>query len=121
VSENVLEVTEENWEEEVLKSKLPVIVDFWAEWCAPCRMMAPIFEELSKEYTGKLKFAKLNTEQNQNIAMRYGIMSIPTLGIFYKGQPIGGIVGAVPKGYLKSQIDTILNKLNTGPKELPQN
>jgi thioredoxin 1 len=110
--ENLFEVNEKNWREEVLESDIPVIVDFWAEWCPPCRMIAPVFEELSKEYKGKLKFAKLDTDKNQTIAVKYGVMSIPTLSIFHKGRPVERIVGAVPKDHLKSKIDSVLRNLD---------
>ena len=106
-----LEITDATFEDVVLNSDKPVVVDFWAAWCGPCRMVAPVFEELSKEYEGKLKFVKLNTDQNQDISMRYGVMSIPTLGIFHKGQVVDGVVGALPKDTLKSKIDQALAKM----------
>ncbi len=111
IGENLYKATSENWEELVINSDIPVIVDFWAEWCMPCRMLAPIFEETAREYKGKVKFVKLNTDENRDISMRYGVMSIPTLGIFYKGEPIDGIVGAVPKSVLKAKLDEVLKKI----------
>lgn len=108
---NLIEGTSQNWDTEVMNSDTPVIVDFWAEWCGPCRMVAPVFEELSHEYAGKLKFVKLNTDQNQDISARYGVMSIPTLGIFHKGQAVDAVVGALPKDHLKSKIDQALTKI----------
>ncbi len=104
----MLNLTKENFEKEVLQSDVPVVVDFWAEWCGPCRMMAPIFEELSKEYGGKVKFAKLNTEEEQEIPGKYGIMGIPTLIVFKDGKEIGRSVGALPKEALKQKIDEII-------------
>jgi len=83
-----LAVTEDTFEQEVLKSDLPVLVDFWAEWCGPCRMVAPIVEELAGEYTGRLKVAKVDVDDNQRLAIRYQIMSIPTLGVFRGGEMI---------------------------------
>lgn len=108
----LLHLTNENFDREVLKSKTPVIVDFWAAWCPPCRMLAPVFEDLSneKEYAGKLKFAKLDTEEAPEIASRYGIMSIPSLLIFAGGKVKGTIVGAVPKDELKKKIGEILKQ-----------
>lgn len=111
ISENVIKATSENWDEAVMKSKLPVLVDFWAEWCGPCRMVGPVIEELAKEYKGKMLFAKLNVDENQPIAMRYGVMSIPTLGFFNKGEPVDGVVGALPKSALQQKVDGVLGKV----------
>ncbi|OFX27494.1 MAG: thioredoxin [Armatimonadetes bacterium RBG_16_67_12] len=101
-------VTEQTFDGEVLKSDLPVLVDFWAEWCGPCRMVAPIVEELAGEYTGRLKVAKVDVDDNQNLAMRYSIMSIPTLGVFRGGEMIERIVGYMPKQELKRRLDGAL-------------
>ena len=100
-----LEFTDANFEAEVLKAETPVLVDFWAPWCGPCRMVAPIVAEISKEYDGKLKVGKVNTDDNQNVAARYGIMSIPTLMIFKNGEEVERIVGAQPKQALTGKID----------------
>lgn len=104
--------TDANFETEVLKSDLPVLVDFWAPWCGPCRMVAPIVEEIADEYVGRLKVVKVNTDENQQIAYKYGIMSIPTLGIFDKGEVVDGIVGAVPKQMLIEKIKPHLRQTN---------
>ena len=101
-----LELTEGNFDDEVLKSSVPVLVDFWAEWCAPCRLIAPIVDELATEYAGKVKIGKLNVDQNPQISMNYGIRSIPTLLIFKDGQAVEQLIGAVPK-------NTIVEKLNS--------
>ncbi|MGB9793774.1 thioredoxin [Caldisericum exile] len=92
-----MEVNETNFREEVLDSPIPVLVDFWAEWCVPCKMIEPIILELEREYAGKLKVVRVNVDENQNLAVEYGIMSIPTLGIFVNGLMVDQIVGAVPK------------------------
>jgi thioredoxin 1 len=102
------EVTDGTFETEVLKSEKPVLVDFWAPWCGPCRMVAPLVEELSEEYSDKVKFLKLNTDDNLNTAATYGIRSIPTLLMFKGGQPVDQIVGFRPKGDLKRVIDKAL-------------
>src|SRR3972149_5545405 len=102
------EVTDGSFESEVLKSNVPVLVDFWAPWCGPCRMVAPIVEELADEYDGKVSFVKLNTDDNPMTASRFGIRSIPTLLIFKGGQPVGQIVGARPKSDLKRRLDEAL-------------
>jgi len=89
----------------LIKSKKPVIVDFWAEWCGPCRMSSPIFEELSKEMGAKLDFAKMNVDENPETASKYGVMSIPTFLLFKEGELIGEIHGAMPKPMFKEQIE----------------
>lgn len=97
-------VNDNNFKKEVLESDIPVLIDFWAEWCAPCHQIAPIVEEIANEYAGKLKVAKLDVDSNPNISMNYGIRSIPTLLVFKDGKPYETIVGAIPK-------KQILNKL----------
>ena len=102
------EVTDANFETEVLQSETPVLVDFWAPWCGPCRMVAPIVDELSEEYDGKVKFVKLNTDDNIRTASTYGIRSIPTLLVFKGGDAVGSIIGFRPKGDLKKRLDAVL-------------
>jgi len=97
-------VTDASFEQDVLKSDVPVLVDFWAPWCGPCRMVAPIVDEIAKDFEGKLKVVKLNTDENPNIASQYGIRSIPTLMIFKGGEKVDTVVGAVPKTTLSSTI-----------------
>ena len=97
-------VTDASFEQDVLKSDVPVLVDFWAPWCGPCRMVAPIVDEIAKDFEGKLKVVKLNTDENPNIASQYGIRSIPTLMIFKCGEKVDTVVGAVPKTTLSSTI-----------------
>lgn len=104
-----IEGTDQNFESEVLKSDLPVLVDFWAPWCGPCRMIAPVVEEISQEYTGKLKVVKINTDENQAIAVKYGIRSIPTIGIFKGGKVVDSVIGAVPKQTLVGKFSPYLN------------
>lgn len=101
---NVIEGTDSNFSTEVLQSKLPVLVDFWAPWCGPCRMVAPVVEELAVKYNGQVKFVKVNTDENQQVALQYGIRSIPTLGIFKDGKVVDGVVGAVAKQYLEQKL-----------------
>lgn len=98
----MLELTEANFESEVIKSNLPVIVDYWAPWCGPCRIFTPVIEEVSKEFEGKAKFAKMNTDENQDTAAKYNIMSIPTVLIFKNGNVKATSVGALPKESFKS-------------------
>ncbi len=103
-----VEVNEKSFEEQVLKSNSPVLVDFWAPWCGPCRRVAPIVEELAEEYDGLVGFTKVNTDENPSIASRYSVFSIPTLIVFKDGQPVEQIVGFKPKGELKKHIDRAL-------------
>ncbi|MCX6121466.1 MAG: thioredoxin [Ignavibacteriales bacterium] len=104
-----VELSETNFEQEVLKATTPVLVDFWAVWCGPCKMIAPIVDELAVEYEGKLKIGKVDVDNHQQIAMQYGIRSIPTLLIFKDGKVVEQIVGAAPK---KSLIDKLSKHLN---------
>ena len=101
-------VDEGNFEELVLQAKIPVLVDFWATWCGPCRMVAPVVEELAEEYDGRISFGKVDVDQNSKIASQYGIMSIPSLIIFKDGKPVSNIVGFRPKDQLKKNLDDVL-------------
>ncbi len=103
-----VELSEQGFEEQVLNATGPVLVDFWAPWCAPCRHLAPIVEELAGEYEGRVSFAKVNTDESPNIAARYGIFSIPTLIVFKDGQPVKQMVGLRPKRDLKTSLDEAL-------------
>ena len=106
--ENVLQFTDQNFEQEVLKSDRAVLVDFWAEWCGPCRMVAPAVEALAHEYDGRAKVGKLNVDENQSVMGRFNIRSIPTLLVFKGGEPVGQIIGFRPKGDLKKRLDAVL-------------
>ena len=102
------EVTDATFEEEVINAETPVLVDFWADWCAPCKMIAPIVEELATEFDGKVKFAKVDVDSNPKSAMNFGIRGIPTLLIFSGGKPVDTVVGAVPKSVLKRRLEDAL-------------
>ncbi len=102
------DTSDSTFEADVIGSDLPVLVDFWAPWCGPCRMVAPIVEELAEEYEGKVKFVKLNTDENPQVAGKYGIRSIPTLLVFKGGKPVGQIVGFRPKSDLEKRLQEVL-------------
>lgn len=105
---NLLEITENNFETEVLKSNIPVLIDFWAVWCGPCKLVAPIVEDLAKEYAGKLKVAKCDVDSNQSIAIKYDIRSIPTLLVFKNGEVAQQIIGSLPKHSIKAKVGEVL-------------
>ncbi len=104
----VLEITDQTFEEEVTKSTKPVLVDLWAPWCGPCRMVSPVVERLSEKYEGKFKFCKMNVDENPKTASKYRIMSIPTLMFFKDGQAVDTVVGAVPEAVLQPKIEELL-------------
>ncbi|MBI4653632.1 MAG: thioredoxin [Nitrospirae bacterium] len=108
MSNGITNVTLDSWDEEVLQSTGIVMADFWATWCGPCKMMSPVVEELAKEYEGKAKFVKVNTDENPELASRYKITGIPTLIFFKGGKMVDQVVGAVPKGHLKTKLDSLL-------------
>jgi len=104
-------VNQQNWDSEVINSKIPVFVDFWAEWCGPCRMVGPVVEELAGEYAGKVNFVKVNVDENNELASKYNVFSIPTLALFSKGQIVAQQVGAASKSSYKGMIDRALEKV----------
>lgn len=108
MAENLVEVNDANWEDEVLNSNVPVLVDFWAPWCMPCKMIEPIVEELSGEYSGKLKVGRLNVDENPSTAAKYGIRNIPTILILKNGDVAGKVVGAVGKDKLAEAVDGVV-------------
>lgn len=101
-------VTDDTFDKMVIKSKMPVLVDFWAPWCGPCRRVGPIVEELATEYDGKMGFVKLNVDENASTAVKYSIRSIPTLLVFKEGKPVQQMVGYRPKDEIKRQLDTVI-------------
>ncbi len=103
-----IEITETNFKQEVLDSPIPVLIDFWATWCMPCQMIAPVVETIGQEYTGKLKVGKIDVDKQGELAAKYSVMSIPALLFFKNGQVVDSVIGAVPKEYLVDKINKIL-------------
>jgi len=110
MSENMINVDQSSFERDVLNSQMPVLVDFWAPWCGPCKAVAPIVEELAKEYKGKIEFAKLNVDDAPFVASKFGVMSIPTIMIFKGGKPMQHAIGYQPKEQLKKLLENALAK-----------
>jgi thioredoxin 1 len=106
----VNEITDKTFEQEVIKSEMPVIVDFWAPWCGPCRMLGPVTEKLAVDYQGKVKFCKINVDENPEMSMKYQVMSIPFLAFFKGGQKTDSTVGAVPEAALLPKIEALVGK-----------
>lgn len=107
-AETILTLTDTNFDGEVIKSPMPVLVDFWAEWCGPCKMVAPILDELASEYNGRVKIGKVNVDDHQPLASQYGIRAIPTLLIFKQGQVVDQVVGLRSKKDFKAKLDRVL-------------
>jgi len=104
----VIDVTDQNFEEEVIKSDLPVLVDLWAPWCGPCRMIAPVVDKLAEKYNSRFKFCRLNVDENSQTAVKYSVMSIPTLLFFKNGEVADTVIGAVPEQVLQPKIEGLL-------------
>ena len=107
-----IEVTSENFDKEVLQSEIPVLVDFWADWCQPCKMIAPSVAQIADEYDGRIKVGKLDVDQNGDLSISYNIRGIPALLIFHNGKPVDQIVGAVPKSIIQKKLDEALSEIN---------
>ena len=107
MSETVFHIEGDRFQSEVVKSELPVVVDFYADWCGPCKIIAPVLEQLSKEYKGRAKFVKINTDDNQELASQFGIMSIPTVMFFSKGKVEDIVIGAVPAAVFKQKLESL--------------
>jgi thioredoxin 1 len=105
---DLLQVTDDNFDAEIVNSDLPVMVDFWAEWCGPCRMVAPVVEELAKEYEGKIKVAKMDVDKNRQTPAKFGIRNIPTLILFKGGEVANTIIGAQPKSSIEAELKKLL-------------
>jgi thioredoxin 1 len=104
----IVTISEENFEAEILNSELPVLVDFWAVWCGPCKVLGPIIDEIATEYEGKLKVGKVDVDSNNNLAMKYGVMSMPTLKFFKGGKVVGEMIGAAPKQSIVDELKKYL-------------
>lgn len=104
----VMEITDHDFEDQVIKAGLPVLIDFYAPWCGPCRMTAPVIEKLSKKYDGKFRFCKMNVDQNPKMASKYQVMSIPLMLFFKNGEQVDQVLGAVPEVVLRTKVDALL-------------
>jgi len=105
---DIMQVTDDNFDAEIMKSEIPAMVDFWAEWCGPCRMVGPVVEELSRTYAGKIKIAKMDVDKNRQTPAKFGIRNIPTLILFKNGAVANTIIGAQPKSYIEDELKKLL-------------